>query len=47
MADVREIPDERRLQRRELTGELLVGKRLEQRLGPLPGPFEHERELRP
>ena len=43
MPDVREIPDERRLQRRELPRELIVVERLEQRLGSRARVLERER----
>jgi len=46
LTDVREIPRKRRLQRRVLARELLVGERLQQRLALLPRAHEHERELR-
>ena len=45
VADVGEIPDERRLQRRDLARQLLVVERLEQGLGSLARVLENGREL--
>ena len=45
VTDVREVPDERRLQRRDLARELLVVERLEQGLGPLARVVENGLEL--
>ena len=45
VADVREVPDERRLQRRDLARQLLVVQRLEQGLGSLARVLEDGLEL--
>jgi hypothetical protein len=45
VADVREIPDERRLEWRELTYKLLVVERLQQVFGPLSCVLENRSEL--
>jgi hypothetical protein len=47
VADVGEIPDERRLERRELARQLVVRERCEQRFGPPARVLEDDRELRP
>ena len=45
VADVSEIPDERRLERRDLARQLLVVERLQQRLSSLARVLENSREL--
>ena len=45
VADVREVPHERRLQRRELPRELFIRERFEQCLGSPARMLEPEREL--
>jgi len=46
VADVGEIPDERRLERRDLSRELLIGKRLQQSFRPPSRMLERYDELR-
>jgi hypothetical protein len=46
VADVSQIPDERRLEWRDLNRQLLIGERLQQILRPLPRVLESYDELR-
>jgi hypothetical protein len=46
VADVRQIPDQRRLQRRDLARQLLIGERFQQILCPPSRPLESVEELR-
>jgi hypothetical protein len=45
VTNVREIPDERRLERRDLPRELLVRERLQQRVRPPSRMLERSREV--
>jgi len=47
VTDMGEIPDERRLQRRQLARQLLVRERLQQSFRPLSRVLESKSELRP